>query len=199
MDPVAIVFDLDGTIWDSWPWYAHILSEFSDSDESDLLYKFFEGASIVSLCRNYGVSNDHFISSCRKHIADLNLHSGVIETLSNLQQQGISLGVFTSLPKWVAHPILLEKNILDMFGVVITSARGQPRKPNPTGLIKALNQLGVSDRRNAIYVGDTNDDALTAKNAGIKFAWVKFGYAQDPPTYRIASLEKIEEIINVKI
>ena len=197
MDSVAIVFDLDGTIWDSWPWYAKILADFSEVDETQLRQEIFDGANVVSLCRKYNITNSQFIGNCKRQIADLELHSGVVETLSELRQRNIPLGVFTSLPKWIAHPLLSEKKIVNFFATVIASTQGQPRKPNPAGLVRALKQLNLSETQNGVYVGDSVDDSLAARNAGVKFAWVNFGYDQEPPEYRVACLGKFEDILTV--
>ena len=106
MDSVAIVFDLDGTIWDSWPWYARVLANIANSDETQLRKEIFDGGNVVALCKKYNVTQSKFISECRRCIDDLEVRSEVDETLSELQSRNIPLGIFTSLPLWIADPVL---------------------------------------------------------------------------------------------
>src|SRR2546429_2364922 len=46
------------------------------------------------------------------------------------------------------------------------------RKPKPGMLLKIIEQAGVS-REHTLYVGDSQDDKVTAKNAGVRFMWAK--------------------------
>ena len=50
-----------------------------------------------------------------------------------------------------------------------------PTKPSPAGINKIIEKAGVS-KDEAIYIGDSSTDILTAKNAGIDCLIVKWGY-----------------------
>ena len=52
---------------------------------------------------------------------------------------------------------------------------GIARKPAPDMVNKALELLGV-EKENAIYVGDSDVDLMTAKNAGLKCVSVTWGF-----------------------
>ncbi len=197
MDSVAIVFDLDGTIWDSWPWYATVLAGISKADEARLRKNLFEGGNIVKLCRENGISNSRFANNFERNIEGLVLYPGVCETLSEFEERNIPLGIFTSLPGWIACPLLSAKNISQYFSSVVTASQVRNPKPNAEGLNEALSGLNLSINRRGIYVGDTNLDSLTAKNAGIDFAWATWGYDTEPPNYRIACLKKFQDILEI--
>lgn len=51
------------------------------------------------------------------------------------------------------------------------------RKPKPGMLQKIIEQAGVS-RSQTLFVGDSEDDRVTAENAGVRFMWAKnfFGW-----------------------
>ena len=49
------------------------------------------------------------------------------------------------------------------------------RKPNPDAVLSALRQLGI-EREDAVYVGDTEVDVATARNAGLDIAAVTWGF-----------------------
>ena len=197
MDSVAVVFDLDGTIWDSWPWYAHVLADISKADESQVRETLFSGGNIVKLCREQSVSNNRFVNNCEKRIESLKLYPGVIESLSKLEERKIPIGIFTSLPSWLARPLLSAKNISQFFGCIVAATKFRPPKPNAQGLNEALSGLNVPQNLRKIYVGDTNIDSLTAKNADIDFAWASWGYDMEQPSYISACLKEFQEILEI--
>lgn len=53
----------------------------------------------------------------------------------------------------------------------------QCRKPRPGMLQKIMNQAGVSPKQ-TLFVGNSDDDRETARNAGVRFMWAKnfFGW-----------------------
>ena len=50
-----------------------------------------------------------------------------------------------------------------------------PKKPSPIGVETLLKALGA-DAESAVYVGDSGVDEQTAKNAGLPFIWVSWGF-----------------------
>ena len=50
-----------------------------------------------------------------------------------------------------------------------------PRKPSPAMVYEAINQLG-SEPEKCLYVGDSDVDILTARNAGIDCLSVTWGF-----------------------
>ena len=197
MDSVAVIFDLDGTIWDSWPWYAHVLADLSKGNENQLRETLFSGGNIVKLCREQSVSNKRFVNNCEKNIEGLKLYPGVIESLSKLEERKIPLGIFTSLPGWLARPLLSAKNISQYFGCIVTASQFRPPKPNAQGLKEALSGLNVPQNFRKIYVGDTNIDSSTAKNADIEFALASWGYDMEQPSYVSAYLEEFQDVLEI--
>ena len=68
-----------------------------------------------------------------------------------------------------------------------------------TGLSKAENIRLVMDRnslKNSIYVGDTPHDALSAKTAGIPFIHASYGFAKVEEG-KYASIEKFEDLLQI--
>ena len=59
--------------------------------------------------------------------------------------------------------------------VVIGESDSVPKKPNPAVFDLVLNQLHANPE-NAVYVGDSEADVQTAKNAGIQFVGVTWGF-----------------------
>lgn len=65
-----------------------------------------------------------------------------------------------------------------MFPVAIGSSVTVAKKPAPDSVFEALRQLGVQ-RENAIYVGDSDVDVLTAKNSGLSCVGVTWGFRDE--------------------
>ena len=50
-----------------------------------------------------------------------------------------------------------------------------PRKPDPTGLLRTIEELGSVPER-TVYVGDSTGDVAVARNAGTYAVGVTWGY-----------------------
>jgi len=71
--------------------------------------------------------------------------------------------------------IILERlGLSDTVALVVGSADVKRHKPDPEGLLFALDRLGVQPK-DALFCGDTVLDAGAAKNAGTHFAAVLNG------------------------
>jgi phosphoglycolate phosphatase len=64
--------------------------------------------------------------------------------------------------------ILNRENLLDAVDVIIGYENVKDAKPDPEGLLKVINQLGVT-KDQILYIGDSIIDAQTAVNAGVQF------------------------------
>jgi phosphoglycolate phosphatase len=68
----------------------------------------------------------------------------------------------------------MREGLLDAFACVLGAEDVPAFKPDPSGLLLALERLGV-DAADAIYVGDTTIDAEAAANAALRFIAVLTG------------------------
>ena len=71
-----------------------------------------------------------------------------------------------------------------------------PSKPHPYGVNKIIKKAGVG-LNEALYVGDSSTDIMTAKNAGIDCVIVKWGYGYGEvysSEYPIAVIDEISQI-----
>lgn len=79
------------------------------------------------------------------------------------------------------HPAVQELSHR-FFDGLISSAVGESatvrRKPNPDAVLAALKELN-STPDEAIYVGDSEVDMLTANNAGLRCALVTWGFRDE--------------------
>lgn len=101
-------------------------------------------------------------------------YEGIPELLNKLKAMRIKVGVVSNKPDEAT-----KKMCRQYFGDKIDAAIGdnldRKRKPEPDNVFEALKQLG-SDGQKTLYVGDSDVDVKTAKNAGLACAGVTWGY-----------------------
>lgn len=96
------------------------------------------------------------------------------QALPILQQRGVRLGIVSTKFRHRIRTILQRDDLLDLFDVIVGGEDVAVPKPDPCGLLEAMERLGVS-QGNTLYVGDSTTDAETARRAGTPFAAVLTG------------------------
>ena len=124
---------------------------------------------------------------------------GLAQTLDALKGLGIRLGIVSG-----ARPEVLELlragGILERFDAVVLGTDVARRKPDPEGIFKCLQQLGVAPDA-AIYVGDTPVDIQASRAAGVRAVAVLTGaggsalLSAHGPDRLIASHARLYEIM----
>ena len=165
----AVIFDLDGTIWDSKPWYGRLIAKAAHSDVEKVDLAFSSDANVVSVCKRFNVTSDQLVGAARKLGELPPLYPEVANTLHELKMRGVPLGVATSLPGRIALPMLEMASLAALFGAISTAAFRMPAKPNPAVVLRALTVLGVKPCKGVHYVGDMAVDEEAASRAGISF------------------------------
>ena len=73
---------------------------------------------------------------------------------------------------------LNEKFFQDYIEIALGEVPGSKRKPDPESLNVVLQLLGV-DKEHAVYVGDSDVDIQTAKNAEVRCISVSWGFRDE--------------------
>ncbi len=102
------------------------------------------------------------------------LYDGVLQALDMLAVQGWLLGVCTNKPAGLAEILLTRLGIRDRFAAMLGADSLPVRKPDPRHLTETITRAGGTADR-AVLVGDTETDALAARNAGVPCVLVGFG------------------------
>jgi HAD superfamily hydrolase (TIGR01549 family) len=89
--------------------------------------------------------------------------------------------------------VLVEHGIVQYFDCVVTALDVERPKPYPDPLLKVLRHFNISPNQ-AIYVGDSTLDEMSARSAGIPFVACR-NRALDGD-YHIERLAEIDEILN---
>ena len=206
----AIVFDLDGTLVDSYPGIHQSLNEMLRSlnlPEVDLeTVKRRVGRGVLNLMQSsvppqlvpkaLEIFRDSYD---RTHLAGTFLLPDVEDTLAELKKRGIALALATNKPVEFTRNILHHLNIAQYF-LVCSGPEGEIKpKPDPSMLVSIMKQLYV-DATVAVYVGDMMLDAETARNAGVRLALIATGghtreeLASVNPDYLLSRLKELVEI-----
>ncbi len=186
----SIIFDLDGTLWDSTNEVAVAWNEVKNkypevTDEitaeklkglfglllNDIAVRLFKSVSKEKAIKIINECCDHENEYLAKHGADL--YPGIEQIIKELYKSyklfivsNCQEGYIQSFFK--AHPYL-EKYFIDF------------EYPGRTGKPKADNIKLVIERnnlKNPVYVGDTAGDAKAAKEADVPFIYARYGFGK---------------------
>ena len=102
------------------------------------------------------------------------LFPGAAELLRALKAQGIKTAIVSTKRGDTIEVILERLGVADTIALVIGSADVKRHKPDPEGLLGALETMGV-ERADVLYCGDTIIDAATGQGAGVDFSAVLNG------------------------
>lgn len=107
-------------------------------------------------------------------VAQTELLEGVIPALDVLQKGSVKLGIVTTKYGFRVEDILDRFGERHRFGTIVGGDHVAAHKPDPQGLIMALENLHVPPP-GALYVGDHLVDAGAAEGAGVPFVGVLTG------------------------
>lgn len=204
---LGILFDLDGTVlftdtlikesfkrvFEKYkPGYTlsedELLSFLGPSLEDSFL-RYFDVSMVEELIQYYRMFNHSH------HEEYVYVYPTVKETLEYLKKQGYPLAIVTTKFKEAAYVGLDTFHLTKYFDVVIGLDDVVITKPNPEGVFKAMEQLGVTK---AIMIGDNVSDIKAGKNAGVYTIGVKWspkGYQQMADLKPNLLIDEMQEIV----
>lgn len=101
-------------------------------------------------------------------------YPGITEGLESLHQARVAMAVVSNKLE-PAVEALRQRFFPDSIPVAVGDVPARPVKPAPDGTLLALQKLGVAPEE-ALFVGDSEVDILTARNAGIPCLAVSWGF-----------------------
>ncbi len=123
------------------------------------------------------------------------LYAGVVETLDALRASGARLAVCTNKPQRATTIVLEGFGLAHYFDTVLGGDAVAFRKPDARHLLAALERLGATTRE-AVMIGDNENDYGAARAAGIPVILMRYGYLRVAPDTLTpdAWLERFAEI-----
>jgi len=194
----TIVFDLDGTLVDSAPDLLnatnHVLAlagrrsitldqirYMIGSGAKAMIRQGFELTGAPADEREIDALWDPFIDHYKANIAvDSTLFPDCERALKALQGLGATLAVCTNKQEALARQVLEELGIAPLFAACLGADSVPERKPNGDHILLTLEAAGRPAEK-AIMIGDSQTDEKAARNAGLPFIFVPFGYGPGTP------------------
>lgn len=187
----AVIFDLDGTLLNTLDDLAdstnYALSKFGYPTRTIEEVRQFVGNGVAKLIERAipdGKNNPNFekcLSIFKENYAQ-NMYNktapynGIIEMLSNLKSKGIKIAVVSNKFDLAVKELCKKyfEGFID-FAAGENEAQGIKKKPAPDTVISVLNEFNFAPE-DAVYVGDSDVDIMTAKNSKMPCISVTWGF-----------------------
>lgn len=185
----AVLFDMDGTVLntldDLTDSMNHALREFSLPEISQR-----EAAAVLGHGADYYVAGAVPKGSSKELVAQVlavyapwydahcqiktGPYAGIVPLMEELRAKGVKLAVISNKQDSAVKP-LAAKHFPGLLETAVGESETVRCKPNPDAVLEALRHMGVA-REESIYIGDTEVDVATARNAGMDCAAVTWGF-----------------------
>lgn len=191
-DAEAVIFDLDGTL-------LNTLEDLTDSVNTALekyalptctmeqvqsyignglrklmLRAVEDGDRYPQFEELFAFFRDYYSTHCNIKTAP---YDGVVELMKELKARNVKMAIVSNkIDSGVKE--LNEKFFKEYTDVAIGEREGVRRKPAPDSLEEAIRALGV-EKEHALYVGDSDVDIQTAKNAEVRCVSVTWGFRDE--------------------
>ena len=193
----AVIFDLDGTLIDSLPDVMNALNAVLAEagrrpvtrDEAKLmvgggaeplLERAFEATGEPLALENLADRIESFTAYYSQNpTTETTVFKGVVPALKELSKQGLKLGICTNKPHKSALQVLEALALNKHFGACFGKNSVPYHKPDRRHYERVAHALGVAPQQ-SLYVGDSETDVQTARNAGVPVVLVPFGYSRHP-------------------
>ena len=190
----AVIFDLDGTLLNTLDDLAdstnYALSRFGYPTRTIEEVRQFVGNGVAKLIERAipeGKNNPNFekcLAIFKENYAqnmynETAPYNGIIEMLSNLKSKGIKIAVVSNKFDLAVKELCKKyfEGFID-FAAGENEAQGIKKKPAPDTVISVLNEFNFASE-DAVYVGDSDVDIMTAKNSKMPCISVTWGFRDE--------------------
>lgn len=201
----GICIDLDGTLLDTAPDLAAasnaMLADLGREPLPDARIATFVGKGaevLIQRCLTAsggGVDDRALIARAREHWhahyervngRHARLFPGVIEGLAGLDRLGIELACITNKPGAFVPALLEQFGLAPAMRFWIAGDTVATKKPEPGQLLEAARRFGLAPAEVAM-LGDSLNDSLAARAAGMRVFLVPYGYNEGKPITSVDS------------
>lgn len=200
------IFDMDGTILDTLEDLADsmnfCLRKYGMPERSLEEIKRFVGNGVrrlVELAVSGGTDEKIIDEMCATYIEYYKNHcaiktrpyEGIREVLKKLKEKGVLTAVVSNKADHAVKK-LCEEYFDGLFDYAAGDREGMRRKPYPDSVISVMEHFGANPEE-VVYIGDSEVDLQTARNAGVDVIMVSWGF-RDEDCLRSIGAEKIIHI-----
>jgi phosphoglycolate phosphatase len=211
----AVLLDLDGTLLDTAPDIAAaaagMLAELGLDPVKDSEVRDFIGKGIPHLVRRtleasigstpderrIGSGIESFFHNYEKQNGrTAKPYAGVLEGLEAMRAASLRLACVTNKTEQFTGPLLEASGLANYFSAVICGDTVARKKPAADPVQAACARLAVTPRE-ALMVGDSANDALSARAAGCPVLLVPYGYSEGVDVQSIDSDGIVPSLLHV--
>lgn len=208
-----VVFDLDGTMINTAPDLIDSLNDtialkgLAPVTFDDLTHLVGQGARVMIRrafkLRDVAIDDaeverllSHFLSHYLAHMPGKSaVYEGLHDCFDRLEASGMRLAVCTNKLEQLALPLLDKMQLTGRFAAITGGDTFAVRKPDARHLLGTI-ERAQGDPARSILIGDSVNDIMAAKNAGVGSVGVTFGYSDVPvaelqPTRIIAHFREL--------
>lgn len=190
MSPVAILFDLDGTLADTAPDLGRALNMQRRRhglpplpDETIRPYASHGSRGLLGI--GFGLTPDDaaFAAMRDEYLALYDevfcqrpmLFEGMLEVLHRIEDQGLLWGVVTNKPRRFTLPLMQALGLVQRAASIVSGDDCERPKPHPDTLLLA-SRLAGAEPSACWYVGDAERDMIAGHAAGMHTVIARYGY-----------------------
>lgn len=188
----AVIFDLDGTLLNTLEGLKNstnfALREFGYSEHPIENIRKFVGNGVAKLIERAlpdGTANPDYekcLKTFKEHYSKTmesatRPYDGVVELLKELKSRDMKIAVLSNKFD-TAVKTLCDKYFSGLIDIAAGESLTTPPKPNPQGTNTIIKSFSLKPEE-VIFVGDSEVDAQTAKNAGLKCVGVLWGFRSE--------------------
>lgn len=197
--PKLVMFDLDGTLVDSVPDLAAAIDVMlgrlgRPAAGIENVRDWVGNGAAVLVRRALAGSIDHaavddeladealaiFLEAYSGEHELTTVYPGVVALLDWLQRRQVPLAVITNKPHRFVAPLLKQVGLDGYFAWLVGGDTLAQQKPDPAALLHVMCEAGVGPGE-SLFVGDSRNDVLAARAAGVKVIAVSYGYNHGEP------------------
>ena len=215
--PVALLFDLDGTLLDSLPDLTtaidRMLRDLDCAPAGIERVRRWVGDGARQLVREallfagrdaddaaidtaMVLYTQHYTACCTD---SSRLFDGVLPALQHWHRQGLARACVTNKGARFTEPLIDHFDLRTLLPVIVSGDTLPQRKPDPAPLLFACEQLKVEPWQ-ALMIGDSRNDVRAARAAGMSVVCVDYGYnhgrpvAEEQPDLIVSSFLQLLEL-----
>lgn len=210
-----LIFDVDGTILYTLESIGYYLNR-------AILEQGYQGVELESVRRNLGNGSRVLIEGVLKELGveDEKIVDNVIERYHKMYNSNASyltehypkilelldsvqsniLVAYSNKPDLVLQPLMKVFFDKRIFSFIQGQKEGVANKPNPDVVFELMKKYGVS-KNDVYFIGDSEVDIATGKNAGVNTIGVTWGYrdrdvvSKCNPDYLVDTIDDLKELL----